>query len=582
MQQIRALSNCDSSVQQTRALSQTWLFQQHSEGLPLTSRVWLSYQRAQAVARTYALTAEDVLHMSAKFWQLHRDHIGMPMDGAVAVLLTIQYNLCAGTLAMFSARPPAVEAILQEVLNFDVSGQYLLTEIGHGLDARNLETTATVLSQGGYELHTPHAQAAKYMPPTAPMGGRMGCVAVVFARLIDIDGNDRGIKSFIVRIHNGQDMTAGVTCKLLPPRGGSRPINHSLTYFDRVRLPKTALLGTPERALDEHAEFFKSIQRVIVGGLTMAAVTLPALRTSSYIAARYSLRRKTIDPSGREIPIITFQTQKIPILTAVAQSFVMDRFLDWGIARFGDRRIDHRVRHAISSITKTIMVFTTQDSQYNIADRCGAQGLFEVNQITATFNDLRGAMIAEGDLLVVAIRLATELLLERYAVPPPADPSSLLAQHERGLFTELQKQLKTMRSHRSPEFDKQNLPMCLPLVMAIGQRMAYESAVAAHVDHALLDLYEVSCIKSDVAWYTENGVLTRLAIREREMRAVGAVFPRLEEFLAEMDVDAYITAPIISDDKWKLYVAELQTFSSPAPRPDFVLSAPAVLLSGKL
>lgn len=120
----------------------------------------------------------------------------------------------------------------------------------------------------------------------------------------------------------------------------------------------------------------------------MAAVTLPALRTSSYIAARYSLRRKTIDPSGREIPIITFQTQKIPILTAVAQSFVMDRFLDWGIANFRDKKLDHRVRHAISSLTKTIMVFTTQDSQYNIADRCGAQGLFEVNQITATFVSL--------------------------------------------------------------------------------------------------------------------------------------------------------------------------------------------------
>lgn len=188
-------------------------------------------------------------------------------------------------------------------------------------------------------------------------------------------------------------------------------------------------------------------------------------------------------------------------------------------------------------------------------------------------------------LLNTSTGLATELLLERYAVPPPADPSSLLAQHERGLFTELQKQLKTMRSHRSPEFDKQNLPMCLPLVMAIGQRMAYESAVAANVDRALVDLYEVSCIKTDAAWYTENGVLTRLEIREQEMRAVEAMFPRLEEFLAAMDVDAYITAPIISDDKWKIYVAELQTFSSPAPPPALPSApapAPAALLSSKL
>ena len=68
-----------------------------------------------------ALTAEDVVQLSPKFWQIHRDHIGMPMDGAASVLLTIQYNLCAGTLAQVSPRAPEVDAILRDVLNFDVS-----------------------------------------------------------------------------------------------------------------------------------------------------------------------------------------------------------------------------------------------------------------------------------------------------------------------------------------------------------------------------------------------------------------------------------------------------------------------------
>jgi acyl-CoA oxidase len=37
----------------------------------------------------------------------------------------------------------------------------MLTEIGHGLDARNLETTATLLPDGDFELHTPSLAAAK-------------------------------------------------------------------------------------------------------------------------------------------------------------------------------------------------------------------------------------------------------------------------------------------------------------------------------------------------------------------------------------------------------------------------------------
>lgn len=117
----------------------------------------------------------------------------------------------------------------------------------------------------------------------------------------------------------------------------------------------------------------------------MAAVTLPSLRTSSYIAARYSMRRTTLDATGTLKPIISFQTQKIPVLTALAQSFVMDVFLDKGIAGFCDESLDHRVRHAISSITKTAMLAHTQEANQNLADRCGAQGLFEVNQITGSF-----------------------------------------------------------------------------------------------------------------------------------------------------------------------------------------------------
>lgn len=41
--------------------------------------------------------------------------------------------------------------------------QFMLTEVGHGLDARNLETTATLLPDGSFELHSPSWAAAKFV-----------------------------------------------------------------------------------------------------------------------------------------------------------------------------------------------------------------------------------------------------------------------------------------------------------------------------------------------------------------------------------------------------------------------------------
>lgn len=39
--------------------------------------------------------------------------------------------------------------------------QFMLTEVNHGLDARNIQTTATILPDGDIDLHTPSANDAK-------------------------------------------------------------------------------------------------------------------------------------------------------------------------------------------------------------------------------------------------------------------------------------------------------------------------------------------------------------------------------------------------------------------------------------
>lgn len=38
---------------------------------------------------------------------------------------------------------------------------YMLTEVGHGLDSQNIETTAELRPDGSFEIHTPNPGAAK-------------------------------------------------------------------------------------------------------------------------------------------------------------------------------------------------------------------------------------------------------------------------------------------------------------------------------------------------------------------------------------------------------------------------------------
>ena len=110
------------------------------------------------------------------------------MDGIILsdigshVLLSVQHNLVAGTIAPFAHGSGAIQSLLQKILSFQVSyvllfplssglpfsdhhvlhrALFMLTEIAHGLDAKNLETTVTLQSDGSFILHTPRPEASK-------------------------------------------------------------------------------------------------------------------------------------------------------------------------------------------------------------------------------------------------------------------------------------------------------------------------------------------------------------------------------------------------------------------------------------
>jgi hypothetical protein len=66
------------------------------------------------------LTAHDVTTLSPKFWAMHTNNIAA-VDLAPMVILTIQYNLAAGTIAPWAEKRPELRPILQKILDFEVS-----------------------------------------------------------------------------------------------------------------------------------------------------------------------------------------------------------------------------------------------------------------------------------------------------------------------------------------------------------------------------------------------------------------------------------------------------------------------------
>ena len=162
--------------------------------------------------------------------------------------------------------------------------------------------------------------------------------------------------------------------------------------------------------------FMKVIWRVGVGSLALSNVTTATLRVGVYIAGKYSLRRKVTAPDGSPVPIIAFRTQQLPIFHALAQAFILDAYAKDAAQRFSDPDVDPQVRYGIAAALKAVMVLHCQTSLYSLAERCGAQGLFEHNQIIQLQLEMRGVAIAEGDVLALCIRKSSVLAFQPHDV----------------------------------------------------------------------------------------------------------------------------------------------------------------------
>ncbi|KAF4770683.1 hypothetical protein HAV15_013028 [Penicillium sp. str.  len=533
------------------------LFKAPPEGATDHERIYITYQRAAAVTKAYGMTTADILRCTPRFWEFHLDPIGAA-DVATFTLMTIQINLAAGTLAPFAENQLQYRKLLDQMLKFEISAQYMLTEVGHGLDAKNLETTATMLPNGEFDLNSPGLSAAKIMPPSSQVQG-FPRVAIVFAQLI-VSGESRGIRPFITWLSDGKQMCEGVTAKLLPRRAASKPVDHAITSFNHVRLPHSALLGALDKPKDMRKQFLSCIWRIGVGTLALPLVMITAMKRGVFVAGKYSQRRHILGPDQKPKPIISFRTQYGPILHALAQISVLDAYTQQNIQYFQDPNLADPVRHAIGAMAKAVLYKSSQASLFTLSERCGGQGLYENNHIIESMLETRGVSIAEGDTLVLSIRLTSELLLNRYEMPPAKDPTCFLAKYEQGLLDELRGITSTLSGgHRGEDYNRLILPRSQGFVEAIGYRIAYEAAIEAGVHPDLVGLFEIWVMIQDLSWFVQHGGVNREQIFQMEAERISAVLPRLNALLDATGAEPYCTAPIISQSSWEHFVDHLET-----------------------
>ncbi|MFE2376448.1 acyl-CoA dehydrogenase [Streptomyces sp. NPDC059398] len=387
----------------------------HRPGLSPAERVQLSYSRLRLV-NDAAGDAADLAFDVRRLCALH-EWTGV-VDGGLCTLASIHYNLFLGSLLDQSAGSAGRD--VSAFTSMRRIGTFLCTELDHGNDAPALGTTAELDREtGGFVLHTPTPGAQKFMPNTSLAGGPKS--AVVAARLL-VDGADQGCFLFLAPLSDEGGRVPGVHVRELPDRTGT-PVDHCLTSFDQVRLPREALLeaehgrlgrdGTLHSSLGSaRKRFLYSIGRVTSGKLCMSAGTLGMSRAALTIAVRHAHTRHISGPRlGERVPLVAHRSHHGRLLEATATAYAMTFFHREVVSRWIGHTDENRAEtERLVAVAKGWISWQARAIAIEARERCGAQGLFPVNGISDLPLNIEGGITAEGDNLVIWVKAGAEMI----------------------------------------------------------------------------------------------------------------------------------------------------------------------------
>ncbi|MES2124777.1 MAG: acyl-CoA dehydrogenase [Gemmatimonadota bacterium] len=525
-------------------------------------------------------------------------------DLSLTIKFGVQFGLFQGSVQLLGTRWHH-EHFLPRISRGDLLGVFAMSELGHGSNVRDLETTATYdVATQEFVVHTPSGSAHKEWLGNAAAHGRM---ATVFAQLI-VGGARHGVHALLVPIRNADGSTCeGVRIADTGIKEGLNGVDNGRIWFDQVRVPREHLLNrfgdvSPEGTYSSpianpSRRFFTMIGTLVGGRITIALSALSAAKSALTIAVRYGNRRRQFGEEGQpETLLLDYRTHQRRLLPALATAVVLDLALSDLVDRFVNLQPgESRELEGLAAGLKAYTSWAAQEAITDARECCGGQGYLAVNRIAVLRGDIDVWTTFEGDNTVLMQLLAKALLTgykEEFAelgvirlmtrraraVLKAMNPVSARRDDEDHL-RDPQQQLDLLRYREERLLDgaarriragmKKGNPAAtmldvqdhlMHLATAHVERVAFEAVqhAVSRADRALKpvlslvrDTFWATRVERDLGWFLMNGVVETpkaKAIRYLVNNCMQEMRPVAEEITQAFAIpDALLAAPIAFD-----------------------------------
>jgi acyl-CoA oxidase len=348
-------------------------------------------------------------------------------DLSLLVKFGVQFGLWGGAVQQLGTRRHH-ERYLEATAKLELPGCFAMTELGHGSNVQQLETTATYDAEAQeFVIETPVEEARKEYIGNAANHGR---IAAVFAQLI-VRGEGRGVHVFAVPLRDEHgELCDGVRIEDGGEKMGLNGVDNGSIYFTGVRIPRENMLN---RYADVSADgeytspienpnrrFFTMVGALVQGRVCISGASISAAKNALTIAVRYGLRRTQFGPPGEgEVVILEYRTHQRRLMPLLAKTYAL-HFAQAELREkfhqvFSSEDPPERERRELESMAAAMKATASWHATRTIQtcrECCGGAGYMSRNRFTALKADTDIFTTFEGDNVVLMMLAAKGLLTD--------------------------------------------------------------------------------------------------------------------------------------------------------------------------
>lgn len=322
---------------------------------------------------------------------------------------------------------------LPKIWNFELTGSYAQTELGHGSNVRGLQTIAEFdKTTDEFVLNTPTLRAMKWWPGCL---GKVSTHCVLYAQTI-VNGKEYGVDVFILQIRDENHLPLkGIRLGDLGNKMGDNGNDTGFMILENVRIPRTNMLSK-YRTVNKDGKYTDVIKAdakvhyttMLTTRAQMVNTAAGRLAQSCTMAIRYNCVREqgfvsnkpNISFKSEEKAIIDHKIQQYRLFKQLAHAYALRFTGRWMIEQLSvlegkttgvikNTDVLKELSTTAAGLKSLTSILATNGSE-DCRKCCGGNGYLLNSGIGSLTQDYLWQVTAEGDFVILGLHTARHLV----------------------------------------------------------------------------------------------------------------------------------------------------------------------------